>query len=525
MAEYYRASFTVDSPNDAPEARGLDLLVEVEAIVRAWAWDEDRFGKTPREESTGDWTNDKGATLHIGKDQLEKAGFWELVLEHPDDEDAFKWRTDFRLATEGEGVEVEVGVRRIDGGDELTTQGGSASRPRVLVTLFEKFECSFDGKQLATEAEKVTQKNAANFVHDVVLNASRRMPVVVVTENRYGGTYMGANYLQSRLLGLANVFAYDNETAKAVNEYLSDWLRCWEGTMRVYRPGCSADDASQQNAFWSWRRMAYIGWETVILEVGDECLIRSLPQAGPQLYDEVSGRVRQAQYERLQERLKNAESAAEDASEYQELLNDATSTIDNYKRENDELRQKNDELQYENKRLQSQVGALSYQDSSDSEPEEVSDDIPPEPAFDSVRQVVEYAAKRFDGLRFFPHAVELAKRSPFPRPSDVYRVFTVLDECASERKQGPLGTGVKEWMKNKGVKYATGESEQTMNKHGEKPNFWDEEKKRRVEMQEHIKLGGGSGENHQLRIHIFWEEDEKKWLIGYIGQHLPTATR
>ena len=71
--------------------------------------------------------------------------------------------------------------------------------------------------------------------------------------------------------------------------------------------------------------------------------------------------------------------------------------------------------------------------------------------------------------------------------------------------------------------YSPHESETTMGKFGDDRQFFDPEQRCRVEMQEHIKLGGGVGENNQLRIHIIWQEDESKWLIGYIGRHLRTA--
>ena len=320
MAEYYEAHFTIDSQSDAPNMLGIDLMKQVEGVV--WKWANEHLEEPVEVVGTRDWKDAGGATLHVDKGQLDVSGFCRIVLEHPDTAvDTLTWRSDFRLATEGSGVDVEVEVRRMGEGDEAIGTRGSASRPRALVTLFQEYECSFDGNKLTTESERIHQKASSSFVRDVLTNPNRRMPVVVVTENSYGGLFIGADNLQSRLLGLASVFTYDNDTARTVNYDLSDWLRCWDGAIRVYRPGCSPDDASRQNVFWTWRRMNYIasarGWDELFQEIADECLIHSLPQASPRLYDSVSGQVRQDRYERLLERF---ETAALDESVYQELL-------------------------------------------------------------------------------------------------------------------------------------------------------------------------------------------------------------
>ena len=100
----------------------------------------------------------------------------------------------------------------------------------------------------------------------------------------------------------------------------------------------------------------------------------------------------------------------------------------------------------------------------------------------------------------------------------------MLSECADERVSDTLAKDVKEWLRDRGFDYAPSESKTTMGKYGDKRTFFDDEKKRHVEMQAHIKLGGGPGQRNTLRVHISWDEEENKWLVGYIGLHLPTAT-
>ena len=130
-----------------------------------------------------------------------------------------------------------------------------------------------------------------------------------------------------------------------------------------------------------------------------------------------------------------------------------------------------------------------------------------------------------NGLRFLSSAAEFAKQSPFLRPDEVHRVFEALDGCASERQSASLGRSVQEWLKEKGIDYTPHESPATMGKYGKKRQFFDKRQGCRVEMQEHIKVGDGADGNKKLRIHIHWQEDEKKWLTGYMWSTFANGKR
>ncbi len=526
MAEYYRSNFTVECYHKARDIQGLDLMNAIKEVVCDWA-------RIRKDESTelnedGSWTSEDGASFIIESEQLASSGYCRLVLIHPDDElQDTDWRCEFRLATIGNAVDAEVEVRRIFEDSESTNAHRSANRPRALVRLFQDFKCSSDSMQLSTQAENIAYSNSSDFVSEVLTNPARRLSIVAIVKNSQGGIFLDPDRLQSRLLGLGKVYTYDNETARQINRELSEWLGCWDGTVRVYRPGCTSDDASRQNIHWTWRRMSYIwarqGWDTLLTEIADECLLHSLPQTGQRLYDKVSLDVNQERSEKLLEMIK---AATLDESTYQELLSDAASSIEALGRQNAELRQRRTELESENELLRSQVEqlnvALSYQDSEDSLSERESQDASPD--FGSVHEAVNVAVDQLGGLRFFNLAIERARGSQFPRPSEVYGVFRSLDECAKARSQGSLGKDVQEWFADRGVDYSPHESPTTMGKYGDKRIFYDDVLRCRTSMPAHIKLGGGAGEHNQLRIHLEWREDENAWLIGYIGRHLPTAS-
>ena len=173
------------------------------------------------------------------------------------------------------------------------------------------------------------------------------------------------------------------------------------------------------------------------------------------------------------------------------------------------FRRKNENLEAKNKRLEEQVEALSGAD--DSEPVEASATAETR-QFKMVKDAVAEANGALDGLRFFPTAFDSAERSQFRRPAEVYRAFEVLAECAKARGKGTLGISVTQWLADRSVEYAAGESQPTEDKYGDDRTFCG------VYMPAHVKIGGG-----ELRIHLCWEKSASGWLIGHVGAHLPTS--
>lgn len=559
MPDYYRTNFTIQSE----DTQGLELLDQVESIVRAWA--EKKYGQPLGDEPTGEWQHENGESfirIEGGRLDDDKSGYCRLVLQQSDPEnDTFLWYLQIRLSTNGDEVEIGVEVYAVLKGtnDELevvpaTKVNANISRPKVLLTLVNRFECRTEGERLSVVAERITEDDAYVFVEDSIFDPNRRMPLVVVSENQFGGIFMSPDHLQSRLLGLAKIATYDNRTAEAVHEWLGEKLECRNGSIRMYRPGCIPEDGSSRNWYWTWhglnedliphgthrlvlgldQDLGHSGWDDVLLRIESECADHAIPSVGSRRYDLVRFQVLRARHEHVVEQLRKQQQNEVERTDNNALLEELTNTLAEYEtqqneyerqlaRQRSEYERQIDDLRTKNEELQDKVDQLDlalhyYEPDSDSED---GDRSPPE--FDTVYEVVEHA-NQYQGIRFLPRAVELAKASGFRCPDDLNEAFKTLNECAMERTDNTLGKGVEEWLKERGLDYAPFESNITMGKYGKKRLFRDEEKKRHVEMQPHLKFGGGQGQHNQLRVHLVWDEDENKWLIGYIGMHLPTAT-
>lgn len=141
------------------------------------------------------------------------------------------------------------------------------------------------------------------------------------------------------------------------------------------------------------------------------------------------------------------------------------------------------------------------------------------PAFDSVEDAVVAADQHFDRLRFLNSAFDSAEGYPYQRPNRVYDAFKALQELAVTPSQESLGMGIKDWMKERDIEYSRHESEATMKKLGQTRWIGG------YEMQTHIKISSGTAnEQHYIRIHFCWEKESGQYIIGHVGEHLPTVT-
>ena len=535
MAEYYRTRFAIEGAVEDSELRGVALLEAAAGVAHEWA--EDRFGE-PLGDGAGNYKADNGAAVHIDREQLEESGFWGLTLEHPDrDTDGVRWRSDFRLATEGGRVdaEIDVSLRRVGGAPDSSNSLGNASYPNALAALFRKFVCKSAGEVLTIRAKRVAAGDAAAFVDDAIFGSERLMPLVVVSE-RWGRVLVDPDYLQWRLLGLATVATYDDDAARATRERLGNSpIGCWGGYIRAYRPGCLPDDdlpgTPWRNRYWTWQEMINImrqNPEDLLRDIGDECLGLALPQPRPRLYEEVSSRIRRLRYERLLER---ADGASADIAENKALWELADSAT----RENGELRKNRDELldQIDDLKLQlldkeaavrelNEALVATQRTTADESDAELGDLDELRPKFGLVSDVVEYADGKLTHLRFLSNAFSSARKSPFLDRDKLYETLEILDECGQARANDTLGVSVENWLGGRSVDYAPFESESTMNEYGDQRVFRDGLND--ITMQEHIKLGGGGNRDPQrvMRLHFIWSASEKRWLIGHVGRHLDT---
>jgi hypothetical protein len=141
--------------------------------------------------------------------------------------------------------------------------------------------------------------------------------------------------------------------------------------------------------------------------------------------------------------------------------------------------------------------------------------------FASNLEAVQAAAAEFRGfLIIHDNALKVAADSDFEDPDFTYAALMALADIAlRERHFGIKGTRQAHLAK-KGFHYASGSSSCTLNRLWTDYTVYHEGKP--VVIAGHISKGVKA--RRLLRIYFAWMPETKSFLIGHVGEHLPTET-
>ena len=518
MGDYYRAIFTLNKHGSSSS----QVLADAWQCVQDWVADE--YGTPDRR--------------YVRPSTNGELNLCNLVHWYTDASDCI-WRMSVRLATDGNAVEADIELRATDTDPNMLSIDLIAQPPSVVQTLFERFECNVGADSLAINATRIGPEDADSFVKNELFNQDRLLPLLVITDPRDGSPVLDADKAQQELAGLARVFAYSHNTAWNVARELPQSLWCYDGAARLFAPGCSEDDLAQQHPYWlSWHLYRMMRHNRLWQMLRDECLLRMSNQRQGRLFSRVKDMINTEEMKTLQDRMSKLEKANPTAKDFHELLEllEAfydSADVENYK--TSEMRglvigavkrvnHRANRLELENGLLRAEISELRAKAS----PPAAKPALPnngnasTKQEFSSIHECAEYADENLPHLRFLPNALETA-RSPYTRQYDkyanrIYTTFEVLNECGRQRTQpGGLGKNVELWLKENRVEYSD-ESESTMREYSKERTFFDSIKGEHIPMPHHIKML-----HNDIRIHLSWDADEEKFLIGYIGEHLPTA--
>ena len=518
MGDYYRAIFTLNKPG----ASSAQAQADAWQCVQDWAAAE--YGTTDRRYARSSTNGD--------------LNLCNLVHWYTDALDCI-WRMSVRLATDGNAVEADIELRATDTDPNMLSIELIAQPPSVVRTLFERFECNVGADSLATNATRIGPEDADSFVQNELFNQDRLLPLLVITDPRDGSPVLDADKAQQELAGIAKVFAYSHNTAWNVARELPQSLWCYDGAARLFAPGCSEDDLPQQHPYWlSWHLYRMMQHNRLWQMLRDESLLRMSNQRQGRLFSRVENAINEEETKTLQDRMTKLEEANPTAKDFHELLEllEAfydSADVENYKTSEmrdlvigavkrvnyraNRLELDNNHLRAENSELRAQVFPSAAKSAPPRE-----EDTSTKPRFFTIQACAEHAAQNLPHLRFLPNAHKTAG-SGYTRQHDdnanrIYTTFGVLNECGRQRTQpGGLGKNVELWLKENREEYSD-ESEPTKRAYRNERTFFDPDKDDYIFMPHHIKLIG-----NKIRIHLTWDIDENKWLIGYIGRHLRTS--
>lgn len=507
MPGYYRAIFTISKP-DAPSSQ-----------VLADAW-----------QCVQDWATRKYGTPDSHFTRSSACGDLKLcALTHRyADASSRDWRLSVRLATDGSAVNADIELRAADAADADPALAPTAPPPSLVQTLLERFDCSVGPDRLAVNATRINAHEADSFVKNELFNPDRQLPLLVLADFRDGSPVLDTDQAQQELAGLAKVIAYDHNTAWNIMRDLQHELWCYDGAIRLFAPGCSADALEQQHPYWLLRHLERVIRDNRLWQMlRDECLLRTPHQRQSRLLSRVENAINEEEsiiLAELTDRVLRLQHSQDDIDKLLKFL-DKSYIGGDYVRSGlyraavtvaKAMKNRADILDG------TRPAPKTYDPTSEPPP---TPPLPtqPTPKFSTIHACAEYAAQNLPHLRFLPNALVTAQsnytRQYNTKAAQIYETFEVLNECGRQRTQpGALqGKGVEQWLKENGVEYSD-ESESTMREYSKERTFFDPDKDEYIPMPHHIKML-----HNAIRIHLRWDATEKKFLIGYIGEHLPTS--
>ena len=141
--------------------------------------------------------------------------------------------------------------------------------------------------------------------------------------------------------------------------------------------------------------------------------------------------------------------------------------------------------------------------------------------FESNLDAVKAAAFEFSGLLMIhENAFKTAEDSDFGDPDFTYAALMALADVALRESNFGLKSTRQAFLAKKGFHYDSGSSDCTLNKLKKDYTVYHEGKP--------IVIGGhiskGVKARRLLRIYFAWLPESKAFLIGHVGEHLPTVT-
>ena len=515
MLSDYRTLFDISSRRD--DLFGLDLMHDVEEVVRTWV--QESFPEYPEiledPQDAGHsrmWDRD-AALLRLSGSTWENQGyFWLRWHVGADEGNGYQRYLGFRLATEGNDVQADIEVRV---GDRSEGHFDEELR-KILESLLARYRCSTLGTDLSDQAQHVRIEDV-DPLWELLSSGERCLPIVIVSEKRSGGMPLEVDLLQSHLLGLAEVVCCPDDVAWKLGWH--SWrLLCYDGQVRVYAPRLTVYDDELRHRSWTSQDMANLDYHEFLQSVRDECSQKIHYPAGRdalRVFSRVRGRVRDRN---------RAQLSRENRQVYDEWAEEVSAKEDEIKRWQEahrRLDEDNQQLRIKIEQLISSTRALErrlhFSEGSLSEgyaPPAVLGDGARPAHLKTVADVLE-TVKDWHYVRVFRN---VGKECSWISRSDALKfhdILASLEKCGPERST-LLGMDERSWMGDQGIAFTGIESGSTMQQYGDQRRFRDDNGQL-VEMQPHIAVG-------KLRVHLCWNREESRWLVGYFGMHLPNVT-
>jgi len=429
---------------------------------------------------------------------------WTMTFRHPHGLDPdLCWISEIKVGDEGTKSWVSVRVALMATSHRVRPIEFIFQPPQLVSRIAEVFEIIVDGRRLTPRAGSCWSAEIPELCR-LLSDPTRILPMLVISVDRDRRTALNPHATATRLIGLSHVTVLgDYSSAFALTNALGRDRSVFNGGVRLYYPGFAAEADPFRHPLWLPSTIAV---QTNFVDL----LVRRLAPMGAfrTPSPSVEGDIRSALLTRRHLELQQvAQKAEKDDADWQWLESELDRTLE------------------ENRRLQTEVRLLqqSFADVARTQQTEIfAVENAPITQPTSVLEAIQRAREQAQYLVFHERAVDSAGSCSYGQPDRIFDALMLLDQVAGQyHRREPLPQGIDGACKEHGLVYAPAVSEISRGKY--KQDYQITYEGQRVYLGPHLKLGKGDPETCS-RIYFYRDEENRAFVIGYVGHHLRDGT-
>ena len=435
---------------------------------------------------------------------------YELTWTHPSNSPGVDRLQQLNIAIlqVGEAVEFDIQSTLEPEAFQISpVDSGVIQRPRIIDRLVTLCECKVGDTSLLSYPQRLDASMIPSFVQSTLAQEDRAIPIVLVSRSLdTGEPIRDPEWIQGRLLGLANVAELTPSASDELTEQVGRGRSCFDGRIRIYWPGFTRQAVPSAHPYHtpsSIRETKENGRDVEYLLLEQISRVATERYGSSPALRSFRQRLREVRREQL---LRSTENMSN------EWLNDYESVLDENQRLNERIEGLEGQLDVALKnfnlmRQESLQAPRPYEET----PRSVE-------AVTTPIEALELAEERFgQHIYVWKSAWKSAEKAQYHNPPEIVEALQIIAGLAEKYSQqdGAVGPWKKHFTQH-GLKFAKHESESTMNQHGHERQFRDGGQA--AVMESHVTLG--QAHEHCLQIYFHQVDEDSRFHIGYVGEHL-----
>jgi len=519
--------------------------IEIIKCIRSWIVKKEEkengiFGKWFFE--GGKWTNHDDSTVYVETAVLinnEELISWSLFYQEPDRENRGRrfWYTDIGINNiSSEELLLNIRVSNAINYEYLGKEPNApeASVPRFLRGIF-KIPCIkiFSGSLELSEKHNIINPGFVDQLEFAIFNSNRKVPVIVINGSFNAELFpVDANQVQHSLISKAQVYHLEDnpEIAEEMRLCLGKRYACGYQNVRVYMPRVNPEMSSDlvRHRYYTSNDIISSGTDLIYKTIPLAILSRFSAKEPKSILtlSDVHDKERAILLDKY--RKEGSHSA-----EYTKLLEEENKSLlhskNDYERELENeianLESKNGSLIEENDKLKATKGSLLAIKSRATDSNITFKNsflkIYHDSREISTKDCLHALEFLYDNkIRILPSAyISAEESSGFIHVKKLWDLFKLLaGDYHQLMSEGGNGDNIAKQVF--GSSFAAQESDRVKNSQDllNLRVFKDEDQSRT--MLRHLKIGNKTSISETIRVHFDWDNESRKVVIGYCGEHL-----